>query len=564
MNNDELLEKLETLILNWEDECVEFKEAARQFPSERIGEYFSALSNEANLHGKDSAWLVFGVNNKTRSVVSTNFRNDSKEHLQSLKKQVHDFTGYTFKDIYVVNHPHGRVLMFEIPAAPPGIPVPSGGHFYARAGESLIALPADKYDRIRQQGIVAEDWSAAIVPDATIDDLDEDAIEEAKKGFVLKHANSLTPEEVDSWSTKVFLDKARLTRSGKITRTALLLLGKPESSTLLTPHPAEIVWKLKAEETANEIFRPPFLLTTSLLYQKIRNIQIRILPKDSLIATEISKYDQRIILEALHNCIAHQDYHAASRIIVTEYKDSLTLENSGSFFLGEPHDYIEGERTPYCYRNQMLASAMSELNMIDSMGYGIHSIYHAQAKRFFPMPDYECSPQRVLIRIYGHAVDSTYTQLLMADSDLSLMEIWALDRIQKGQSVDSNMLRLLRKKKLIEGKFPHVRLSTRLITRSTGEKLKREIISQTEMSDETYKAHIIDILKDGQGRKRSELIEMLRQHLPENKTEAQIARKMSSILRMLKDDGRIRCEGDKKAAVWYFADSFDLCAIDRK
>lgn len=550
MNNAELLNKLEALILNWEDECVEFKEASRNFPTEKIGEYFSALSNEANLQEKESSWLIFGVNNKSRCIVSTEFRKN-KEHLLSLQKQMHDLTGYTFRHIHEVNHSDGRVIMFEIPPAPPGMPVSSAGHFYARAGESLIPLSADKYDRIRQQGAIAEDWSAAIVPEATIDDLDPRAIEEAKKGFVLKHANSLSEEDVDSWSTKMFLDKARITRAGKITKTALLLLGKPESSTLLNPHPAEIVWKLRAEEEGNEIFHPPFLLTTSLLYQKIRNIQIRILPKDSLVAAEISKYDKRIILEALHNCIAHQDYRASSRIIVTEYKDSLTLENSGSFFLGEPNDYIEGERTPYCYRNQMLASAMSELNMIDSMGYGIHSIYHAQAKRFFPMPDYECSPNRVLIRLYGHAVDSTYTQLLMSDDTLSLMEIWALDRIQKGIGLDSEMLRLLRKKKLIEGKSPHVRLSTRLITRATDDKLKQEIMSQTEMSDETYKAHVIDILKDGQGRKRAELIELLQQHLPGNRTSAQIARKMSTILRMLREDGRVICVGDKKAAVWY-------------
>ena len=36
------------LIQNWEDEVVEFKEASNDFDKDRIGRYFSALSNEAN------------------------------------------------------------------------------------------------------------------------------------------------------------------------------------------------------------------------------------------------------------------------------------------------------------------------------------------------------------------------------------------------------------------------------------------------------------------------------------------------------------------------------------
>lgn len=50
-----LLDKL--LAMSDETEIVEFKEARNEFNNDKIGQYFSALSNEANLLGVSSAWL---------------------------------------------------------------------------------------------------------------------------------------------------------------------------------------------------------------------------------------------------------------------------------------------------------------------------------------------------------------------------------------------------------------------------------------------------------------------------------------------------------------------------
>ena len=163
---------LADLIATWENEVVEFKQADNDYSTNDIGKYFSALSNEANLRGQERAWLVFGVNNKTRSVVGTNYR-EQPERLHSLKQQVAQSTepSVTFRDIHVLHHPDGRVLMFEIPAAPRGIPIAWKGHYHARAGESLGALGLDKHDEIRDQTL-AQDWSAQRVPAATLADLD--------------------------------------------------------------------------------------------------------------------------------------------------------------------------------------------------------------------------------------------------------------------------------------------------------------------------------------------------------------------------------------------------------
>jgi len=75
MNQAELLRKLDELRrLPHETEWVEFKEAKNQYDFNKLGKYFSALSNEANLKNEPCGWLVFGVVNDSRAVCGSRFR----------------------------------------------------------------------------------------------------------------------------------------------------------------------------------------------------------------------------------------------------------------------------------------------------------------------------------------------------------------------------------------------------------------------------------------------------------------------------------------------------------
>lgn len=68
MNIEHILNKL--LALKTESEVVEFKKAERQFDKDKLGQYFSAMSNEANLKNMKSAWLIMGVADD-RTIVGT-------------------------------------------------------------------------------------------------------------------------------------------------------------------------------------------------------------------------------------------------------------------------------------------------------------------------------------------------------------------------------------------------------------------------------------------------------------------------------------------------------------
>lgn len=555
MTPTDLSELLQGLISTWENEVVEFKQAGDGYSTDDIGKYFSALANEANLRGAGSGWLVFGVNNRTRRVAGTDYRPQS-ERLHSLKMQIADSAEprITFRDIHELAHTEGRVLLFEIPAAPQGIPIAWKGHYYARAGESLISLGLDKLDDIRRQTL-AQDWTAQAVTGATMDDLDEAAVRKARESFAQKYANRFQDGEVQGWPLAAFLDRARVTQNGQITRAALLLLGKAESAHRLSPHPAQLTWKLEGQERAYEHFGPPFLLSTTQLYQRIRNIQLRLLPHDELLPVEVSKYDQKIVLEALHNCFAHQDYARNGRVVVTELPDRLMFENEGNFFEGQPDEYIQGEKTPRRYRNPALVQAMVELNMIDTMGYGIHSIYTGQARRYFPLPDYDLSaPGAVKLTIYGGVVDPAYSRLLMQNTNLPLVDVLALDRVQKKLPIPDEAATRLRRSKLIEGRKPHFHVSAAVAEATSN---KADYIRTRGQDDAFYAKLLSDYLEKFEQANRAEINKLLMDKLSDALDDKQKYNKISSLLTRLRRKGVIVNTGSDTASRWQLTERIE-------
>jgi ATP-dependent DNA helicase RecG len=179
---------------------VEFKEAQQNFSFEDLGQYFSALSNEANLKWKESARLVFWVNNN-RAVVGTNYRNG--DALYKLKEEVgnHTICRISFKDIHELTIKDKSVLFFEIPPAPKWTPVPWKNHFYGRDNESLQALSLYKLDRIRSVSTL-EDRSSKICEWATFTDLDPDAVSFARMLYLKKHPDKR--DELDWWDNMTF------------------------------------------------------------------------------------------------------------------------------------------------------------------------------------------------------------------------------------------------------------------------------------------------------------------------------------------------------------------------
>jgi len=547
----QLIEKLNKYRqLPVETEWLEFKEAKRDYAFEKMGQYFSALSNEANLKGRKCGWLIFGVMDKVpREIVGTHYR-ESLLSLESLKHEIAESSnGHTFTEIYQIVLHGSRVIMFQIPAAPAGIPTSWKGHYYGRNGESLVPLSPHKYECIRKQ-ISQTDWTAELCPEASIDALDRRALIIARKRFEGKNVSARFGENIDEWDISTFLDKTKLARGGVLTKAAILLLGKEESCHFLLPHPAQITWKLIAEEQAYEHFGPPFLLNVEEIFKRIRNIKFKIQPFNQLIPVELSKYDPKIVLEALNNCIAHQDYSQNARVIITETTDKLVLQNIGSFYDGTVEEYVLEERTPEKYRNPWLAQAMVNLDMIDTMGMGIRRMFIEQRKRFFPLPEYDLDDRNhVKMTIFGKLIDENYSRILMEDLELSLNEVIWLDAIQKKRTITKDAALNLKKRGLVEGRYPKLFVSAK-IAQTTGE--KAEYTKHKAFDKQYYKDLVLNFLEHHGEASPSDIQRLLMEKLSDLLSDTQKKNKIRAIMHeMSKKDSSIQNNGARgNSANW--------------
>lgn len=448
-----------------ENEVIEFKKAERNFDITELGKYFSALSNEANLRGLDFAWLVFGVEDKSRIVTGTSFK-EGQIHLERLKETIaQNLTErISFRDIYEDYEDGKRFLIFKIPAAPRGLPIAWNGQCYGRREESLVSLDPSKYDEIRNQTLYT-DWSAVLVPEATLKDLDEEAL--AKARVMFKKVNPRLSNEVDEWDNWTFLQKAEVAYEGQLTRAALLLLGKEDCRRFMRPAVLQITWVLRDSQDMEidyEHFTIPYLMTVDKVLAKIRNLTFRELPGGTLFPDTMKQYDDYTIREALHNCIAHTDYKMEQRITLVEVENTcLYFSNGGGFIPGNVENAIRQNGPQKYYRNRCLCSGMVNFNMIDTIGRGIKKMFMEQRKRYFPMPDYiiDNVSREVTVKIYGQMLDSKYVDLLKSNLDLSLAECMWLDAIQKHRPVTDDAIKNLKNKGLIEGRKPHFFISVK-------------------------------------------------------------------------------------------------------
>lgn len=549
--DQQLIEKIRKMIIDFEDEVVEFKEARTNYSFKDIGKYFSALGNEANIRGFKEAWLIFGVTNK-KEVVGTAYRQDG--NLQNLKKEIVGGTNEraTFMEIYEVNMEGHRIVAFQIPPATRGIPRTWNGAAYAREDENISPLPMDKVDLIRSQ--VGVDWSKEIVEGATFEDLDPEAVSYARELFIKKqNASRKSTDMLLKMNDVEILNKAGILIKGKITNTALILLGKEESSYLFDGFIPRITWTLyngNGTVKAYEHFDMPLLLAVDRVYSKIRNEKYRyIAGQQTLFPDETYQYEADVVKEVLNNCIAHSNYQLRGKINLEEFEDRLVFINEGNFIPETVERALEeGYKPPY-YRNTFLCRAMVNLYMIDTNSMGIPMMYQIQKEKCFPLPTYDLNdPNRVKVTLYGKVLDKNYTQLLHANAELDLLTVFLLDKVQKKEVISKESYLKLKKQELVEGRYPHIYVSYK-VANIVGQQM--DYVKNKGLSNDVYKQIIINALETMERASVTELKEILLGALPAVLNDRQQSKKVSNILQAMKREGIVDVEGTGHAARWY-------------
>lgn len=434
------------------------------------------------------------------------------------------------------------VWVICVPKHQPRRPVYAHKKAWQRIEDSLVEMTQSRMDAILSEPLTTDDWSAGIVPEATIDDLEPAAIRKAREKFTELYPDRET--EIASWDDAKFLNKTGFLIKGKVTRAAIVILGKPESEFYLSPSVCKIRYRRKQSEGGEdvdfEIFTIPMILAIEKLGNKISNTQYVYTIYGNIFPEDMRRYDVFTLREPLNNAIAHQDYSKSSMIDVVEYTDEkLVFSNKGQFIPSSVEDVVTEDIPESFYRNRHLAETMRNVKMVDTEGGGIRKLYLQQKKRFFPMPEYDLSSQQVKCTIQGKILDENFAKILVNNPNLTLPEIILLDAVQKHKPITNDSINYLRKKKYIEGRKPNIYLSASLVKNTKHIGLKASYIKNKSFDDEYFKKLIVDYITKFGKASRGEINELLNNKLSDALNEKQRFDKITNLLSALKRKKKI-------------------------
>ena len=396
----EIIQKLEELLqLKKETEVVEFKHAANKFETEDIGKYFSALSNEANLKGEEQGWLVFGVEDKTHQVLGSNYKS-SRSSLDDLKKQIADqmTNRITFVEIYEAYVEGKRVVLFEIPAAPMGIPIAYKGHYYGRDGESLVALNIQEIEHIRAQHV--DNCFETEVAKTNLSGAEVLRLLDYKKLFELLQRDLPNSEEAILERLELMQFVQRRNELYDITNMGALLFAKNFDDFAHLNGRRVVIRKYAG--TNNRICTLEMFSSAGYAIgfsNMVRFIELQTPESEEIEILRESKptYPIVAIREFVANALVHQDFAISGMQITVEiYKNRLVITNPG-VSLNAVNRLID---LPARSRNEKLAQAMYLLRLCERRGSGVDRAVEAIEQMQLPAYDAETGDFYTRITLY--------------------------------------------------------------------------------------------------------------------------------------------------------------------
>lgn len=535
-------------------EWKEFHNLKNMFSGNEGQDVVSYVSAISNMNGGE---LVIGVEDQTLRIVGTDYSKLTFNGLPATKesavfKLTEHCTNLSSEGLdieeFITDDTQKKIWVIHIPRHFPRLPVYAYKKAWQRKKDSLVEMTPERIDAILSEPIAGKDWSAEIIPQATLQDLDPMAVRVAREKYKELHPHKI--EEIDSWDDLAFLNKAHITRQGKITNTAIILVGKEESSHFISPAVCQIRWQLKDGGDENKDFRIlsiPMILAVEEFQHLVRNTNYTFTLSGSMFPETMMRYDVFTLREPLCNCIAHQDYGKKTRIEVIEREDEFLLfRNYGQFLPLSVEAVVEHNFPESEYRNPFLVEAMRNVKMVETEGGGIRKLFLQQKKRFFPMPEYDIRDGKVVCKITGNVLDENFARILVNNPELSLSEIMLLDRVQKHQPVTDDTIALFRKKGYIEGRKPNVYLSAKIVGAARQVSLKTTYVKNRSFDDDYFMDMILKYLKKFKQASRRDIDMLITDKLSDVLTDEQKKSKVGNILTKMRKKDLIRVDVKKK------------------
>lgn len=434
---------------------VAYDGGSRLKPSERrrcILGYVTALCNEKG------GSLVIGMEDKyPHKVVGTRQNENSTGELEA---NIYRDTGIRPK-IYELYEDEaekkGRVLVIDVPSRPAGTVFKFEDVPLMRVGEELKPMSDEVYLSIIQEN--EPDFSQQICRDATLDELDPDALSVLKEKYAKKQNNPIFL----TLSNRQILSDLQLITDEGVTNAAVILLGKEDFIKRVYPQ-ASVMLEYRHSESQitfdNRIsYSQPFFIMIDRLWHDIdlRNGKFQI--KEGPYIFDVPYFNEEVIRESINNAITHRDYTRHSETVIKQYPQKLIVTNAGGFPHGVTIDNIL--TVPSTPRNRLLADVLSKTGIVERSGQGVDKIFYRTLSEGKEAPDYSGSDafnvELILSAIIQDKAFALFIesvqQNLAEDNKLSVFEIVVLDKIRRNEkttALDKAVIKQLMDRNLIE------------------------------------------------------------------------------------------------------------------
>jgi len=392
------LAQLQAWMIAPEDEHLEFKEAKQNFHFEKLVKYCAAMANEGG--GK----MILGVTDRPpRRVVGS----QAFEQIERTKAGLIERLRLRV-DVDETQHPDGRVLVFQIPSRPIGMPIAIEGAYWMRGGEDLVPMTPDQLKRIFDES--GPDFSAEICPGATLEDMDPVAIEQFRQRWLRKSGN----QALAGMPVRHLLADAELIDEESLTYAALVLLGTHRALGRYLAQ-AEVIFEYRSTEAAGPAsqrieYRHGFLAWYDKLWETINLRNDLQHFQDGLFMLDISTFSEASTREALLNAVGHRDYRNHGSVIIRQYPRRLEIVSPGGFPPGISVENIIDRQSP---RNRRLVDSFARCGLVERAGQGFNRIYEETIRQGKPLPDFtHTDSHQVSLTLHGELQDPLFLQFL--------------------------------------------------------------------------------------------------------------------------------------------------------
>ncbi|WP_346289779.1 ATP-binding protein [Sphaerothrix gracilis] len=376
-----------------ETERLEFKEAKQQYDITKLLRYCVALSNEGGGH------LILGVTNKPpRQVVGTRAF-AAVTDLNDIKARIVDKLRFRV-EINELQHPKGRVLVFEIPPRPVGQPKAIDGAYLMRAGEDLVAMTPDVLKAIFAED--QQDWfSHSARSDASADDVI--ALLDTQTYFELLDMPYPTTRDavLERLQSEDFIRQT--TRGWVITNLAAVLLAKKLdafSLSLARKAPRFVIYGgINKLQTRDEIVgHRGYAVGFEGLVNYVHTAAPQNRFVEEVVREEVKMFPKQALRELIANALIHQDFVATgSSVMIEMYSDRVEISNPGI-----PPIPAERFIDEYRSRNEQLADIMRRFGICEEKGSGIDKVIDAAEVFQLPAPDFRIGETRTTAVLFSH------------------------------------------------------------------------------------------------------------------------------------------------------------------